>query len=184
MPVLITVVTSQVNLHCPWEYDIGWNDQWTFPLFTRGGPYWQYVKVIDKKHVNLSYLIAFLLQIPFSKFVYTSKGWIQDRQRRVELDRLTKISITLADKYVSKLEPGQRLCVSLTIFFLPSGSTGRSAWRWARSGSTGRGGGRRTSDTRTTTCPTRGSTRPEEYLFGSCNVKNPFIHPEQEIIQS
>ncbi len=72
-----------------------------------------------KKHVILSYLIVFILQIPFSKFVYTSKGWIQDRQRRVELDRLTKISITLADKYVSRLEPGRRLCVSLT-FFLSS----------------------------------------------------------------
>ncbi len=27
------------------DFDVGWHDVWVFPLFTRGGPYWQYVKV-------------------------------------------------------------------------------------------------------------------------------------------
>jgi len=62
------------------DFDIHWNDRWTYPLFTRGGPYWQYVK------------------IPWSKFLLTSKGSIQDKQHRVPLEHgVVGLGITLAD---------------------------------------------------------------------------------------
>ena len=44
------------------EWDIWWHDLWTFPLYTRGGPYWQEYRV------------------PFSKFYFAHKGKIQDDQ--------------------------------------------------------------------------------------------------------
>jgi NADH dehydrogenase [ubiquinone] 1 alpha subcomplex assembly factor 1 len=34
-----------INLHSHGMYDITWHDLWQFPLYTRGGPYWQTVKV-------------------------------------------------------------------------------------------------------------------------------------------
>jgi hypothetical protein len=34
-----------VNLAMDMSYDINWNDQFSYPLFTRGGPYWQTSKV-------------------------------------------------------------------------------------------------------------------------------------------
>jgi NADH dehydrogenase [ubiquinone] 1 alpha subcomplex assembly factor 1 len=34
-----------VNLHTYGDFDITWHDLWQFPLYTRGGPYWQTVKV-------------------------------------------------------------------------------------------------------------------------------------------
>jgi NADH dehydrogenase [ubiquinone] 1 alpha subcomplex assembly factor 1 len=37
--------TYNINLHTYGEMDITWQDLWMFPLYTRGGPYWQTVKV-------------------------------------------------------------------------------------------------------------------------------------------
>ena len=45
--------TYMINLHKESEFDIGWHDLWRYPLYTRGGPYWQTVT------------------IPFSKFYFT-----------------------------------------------------------------------------------------------------------------
>jgi len=69
-----------INLHVYRDYDVTWNDRWHFPLYTRGGPYWQYVK------------------IPWSKFYLGNRGYIQDRQDPVPLWLSTGMSITLADQ--------------------------------------------------------------------------------------
>ena len=34
-----------INVHIHGEFDIMWNDLWSYPLYTRGGPYWQEIKV-------------------------------------------------------------------------------------------------------------------------------------------
>ncbi|BFZ12274.1 hypothetical protein BsWGS_15313 [Bradybaena similaris] len=67
-------------LGCDFEYDIQWLNRWTFPLYTRGGPYWQVAK------------------IPFSKFYLSYRGRIQDKQQHVPLDKINSFGITLADK--------------------------------------------------------------------------------------
>ncbi len=41
--------------------------------------------------------MCFLFQIPFSKFFLSSKGRIQDVQKKLHLDRVEYLSITLAD---------------------------------------------------------------------------------------
>nr|CAG4646392.1 EOG090X091L [Macrothrix elegans] len=61
-------------------YDIAWNDQFHYALFTRGGPHWQISK------------------IPFSKFYKTSKGRIQDMQEPLPLTRIAHFGISAADK--------------------------------------------------------------------------------------
>ena len=68
-----------MNIHAAGEYDLHWNDLWHYYIFTRGGPYWQYVR------------------IPFGKFFLGSKGKIVDEQERVYLDLATGISFTLMD---------------------------------------------------------------------------------------
>ena len=50
------------------EWDIFWHDMWVFPLYTRGGPYWQEYRV------------------PFSKFYFSHRGKIQDDQVRRDTD--------------------------------------------------------------------------------------------------
>jgi len=71
--------TYMLNLNIQRDFDITWDDRYHYPLFTRGGPYWQYVK------------------IPFGKFYFGNKGKIQDRQNRIMLELSTGMSITLAD---------------------------------------------------------------------------------------
>ncbi|XP_048830164.1 complex I intermediate-associated protein 30, mitochondrial [Brienomyrus brachyistius] len=56
------------------------NDMYNYFLYTRGGPYWQDVK------------------IPFSKFFLSSRGRIQDNQHPIWLDKVNTIAFTLADK--------------------------------------------------------------------------------------
>ncbi|KAM4540911.1 complex I intermediate-associated protein 30, mitochondrial isoform 1-T2 [Fundulus diaphanus] len=56
------------------------DDIYSYFLYTRGGPYWQDVK------------------IPFSKFFLTHRGRIQDDQHPLWLDKVNTIGFTLGDK--------------------------------------------------------------------------------------
>lgn len=71
--------TYQVVLNMSRHYDLQWNDQYSYGLFTRGGPYWQIAK------------------IPFSKFYLSSKGRIQDKQEAIQLNSIASLGITVAD---------------------------------------------------------------------------------------
>ncbi|XP_067414254.1 complex I intermediate-associated protein 30, mitochondrial isoform X2 [Emydura macquarii macquarii] len=72
----------------PWMINIYTNpyfshqkdDLYTYFMFTRGGPYWQDIK------------------IPFSKFFLSSRGRIQDAQYPLWLDKISTIGFTLGDK--------------------------------------------------------------------------------------
>ncbi|XP_063992078.1 complex I intermediate-associated protein 30, mitochondrial [Diachasmimorpha longicaudata] len=70
--------TYMVNLHLENEFDVTWSDLHSFPLYTRGGPYWQFVK------------------IPFSKFFLGSRARIQDSQAPLRLHEVRGISFTAA----------------------------------------------------------------------------------------
>lgn len=72
--------TYMLNIQTHGEYDIFWHDLYCFPLYTRGGPYWQEYRV------------------PFSKFYFAHKGKIQDSQMKVPLYRVTGMNISLADR--------------------------------------------------------------------------------------
>ncbi|XP_061897236.1 complex I intermediate-associated protein 30, mitochondrial [Entelurus aequoreus] len=56
------------------------DDMYNYFLYTRGGPYWQDIK------------------IPFSKFFLTHRGRIQDGQCCLWLDKINTVGFTLADK--------------------------------------------------------------------------------------
>ncbi|KAL4692972.1 hypothetical protein H8959_016782 [Pygathrix nigripes] len=56
------------------------NQMYSYFMFTRGGPYWQEVK------------------IPFSKFFFSNQGRIRDVQHELLLDKISSIGFTLADK--------------------------------------------------------------------------------------
>ncbi|XP_055134757.1 complex I intermediate-associated protein 30, mitochondrial isoform X1 [Symphalangus syndactylus] len=56
------------------------NQMYSYFMFTRGGPYWQEVK------------------IPFSKFFFSNRGRIRDVQHELPLDKISSIGFTLADK--------------------------------------------------------------------------------------
>ncbi|MED6232291.1 hypothetical protein ATANTOWER_026799 [Ataeniobius toweri] len=72
-PWMINVATDTYFAHQ--KYDI-----YSYFLYTRGGPYWQDVK------------------IPFSKFFLTNRGRIQDDQHPLWLDKINTIGFTLGDK--------------------------------------------------------------------------------------
>ncbi|XP_045393191.1 complex I intermediate-associated protein 30, mitochondrial [Lemur catta] len=56
------------------------NQMYSYFMFTRGGPYWQEIK------------------IPFSKFFFSNQGRIRDVQSQLLLDKISSIGFTLADK--------------------------------------------------------------------------------------
>ncbi|XP_053141794.1 complex I intermediate-associated protein 30, mitochondrial [Hemicordylus capensis] len=56
------------------------NDLYHYFMFTRGGPYWEEIK------------------IPFSKFLFSSQGRIQDQQHALWLDKISTLGFTLTDK--------------------------------------------------------------------------------------
>lgn len=68
-----------LNISTSGMFDLTWNDMYQYIVHTRGGPYWQYVK------------------IPFSKFVFTSKGKVQDKQVAIFLNEVRNFGFTLAD---------------------------------------------------------------------------------------
>ena len=70
-----------INLHMECTTDMAWHDLWRYPLFTRGGPYWQTVT------------------IPFSKFFFTNKGYVQDDMIEVPQRHIVSLGITIADNY-------------------------------------------------------------------------------------
>lgn len=69
-----------INIACEGYFDLVWHDMYNYVLYTRGGPYWQIVK------------------IPFSKFFLSSKGRIQDKQSEIPLSKITRFGIALGDK--------------------------------------------------------------------------------------
>lgn len=68
-----------LNISTKGIFDLTWHDMYHYVLHTRGGPYWQYIRV------------------PFSKFVFSSKGSLQDNQMPIMLNEVANFGISLAD---------------------------------------------------------------------------------------
>jgi NADH dehydrogenase [ubiquinone] 1 alpha subcomplex assembly factor 1 len=66
-------------LRTPDQYSLTQTYQHMYPIYTRGGPYWQLVK------------------IPFSKFYHASHGRVSDRQVRFSPVNVRNIGITCMD---------------------------------------------------------------------------------------
>lgn len=60
--------------------DISYYDAHIYPLHTRGGPYWQ------------------ILRVPFSKFIFSCKGLIQDSQCGLPVFKVRFVGVLLKDK--------------------------------------------------------------------------------------
>lgn len=69
-----------VNLHLQKETDVCSYDTYHYFIWTRGGPYWQYVR------------------IPFSKFFFAYKGRVQAHNPPLPKHEVGTISFTIADK--------------------------------------------------------------------------------------
>ncbi|XP_051946633.1 complex I intermediate-associated protein 30, mitochondrial-like [Xyrauchen texanus] len=69
-----------VNISAETYFSHQRDDIYSYFLYTRGGPFWQDVK------------------IPFSKFFLSSRGRIQDDQHALWLDKVKSIGFTLGDK--------------------------------------------------------------------------------------
>lgn len=68
-----------IILHMFQNVDLLMYDMYNYPLFTRGGPYWQYVK------------------IPLSSFFLAAHGRTQDKQKLLNLSKIKSIGITAGD---------------------------------------------------------------------------------------
>ncbi|XP_063803416.1 complex I intermediate-associated protein 30, mitochondrial [Pseudophryne corroboree] len=69
-----------VNIQSEMYFSLSWDDMYNYFIYTRGGPYWQDIK------------------IPLSKFFMTSRGRVQDRQYPLWPDKITTLGFTLADR--------------------------------------------------------------------------------------
>ncbi|MFH4976940.1 hypothetical protein AB6A40_003649 [Gnathostoma spinigerum] len=74
----------KVMLYAPGALDVTWGDSFSYPLHTHGGPYWQYEK------------------IPFSRFIHTVYGRIQDKQYPPHLGDVSSLGIVLMDRIDGK----------------------------------------------------------------------------------
>jgi len=72
--------TYMLVIGTPGYFDVTWHNVYHYPLFTHGGPYWQYAV------------------IPFSKFYMGTHGRIQDNQVPITCHKMQRFSITLCDK--------------------------------------------------------------------------------------
>jgi NADH dehydrogenase [ubiquinone] 1 alpha subcomplex assembly factor 1 len=71
--------TYAVLIRTPGQYDLTSLNAYVFYLHTRGGPYWQTVK------------------IPFSKFAHTSHGRFHDQYGSINLAMVNSICLSLID---------------------------------------------------------------------------------------
>lgn len=69
-----------VNIQSETYFSLQWDDLYHYFIYTRGGPYWQDVK------------------IPLSKFFMSSRGRVQDGQYALWPDKITTLGFTLSDK--------------------------------------------------------------------------------------
>ncbi|CAK9808887.1 Complex I intermediate-associated protein 30, mitochondrial [Anthophora plagiata] len=69
-----------VNILSSKNIDITWFDAYNYIMYTRGGPYWQ------------------VIRIPFSKFVYTRKAELHEVQSPLTTNVVKNLGITIADK--------------------------------------------------------------------------------------
>lgn len=91
-----------MNVHLNNRYDIYYNDLWSFPIHTRGGPYWEEVTVSvcsqKCKYPNeVVHVILNRFQIPFSKFFLSVKSHLLDDQERFDSTNVNGVSFTLKD---------------------------------------------------------------------------------------
>ena len=72
--------TYAISIRTPGQFNLTAFDVYTFGLYTTGGPYWQYVR------------------IPFSRFIFTNKGAVQDVQEPIDLCEIRSFGIGCMDK--------------------------------------------------------------------------------------
>ncbi|NXS65045.1 CIA30 protein, partial [Pandion haliaetus] len=69
-----------VNIYTDPYFSHQKDDLYSYFMFTRGGPYWEEIK------------------IPFSKFFLSSRGRVQDNQHPIWLDKISTLGFTIGDK--------------------------------------------------------------------------------------
>ncbi|XP_074440695.1 complex I intermediate-associated protein 30, mitochondrial isoform X2 [Larus michahellis] len=69
-----------VNIYTDPYFSHQKDDLYNYFMFTRGGPYWEEIK------------------IPFSKFFLSSRGRVQDNQHPIWLDKISTLGFTIGDK--------------------------------------------------------------------------------------
>ncbi|NXD67385.1 CIA30 protein, partial [Eolophus roseicapillus] len=69
-----------VNIYTDPYFSHQKDDLYNYFMFTRGGPYWEEIK------------------IPFSKFFLSSRGRVQDDQHPIWLDKISTVGFTIGDK--------------------------------------------------------------------------------------